>query len=100
MGIDRQQPLQPLQGIEQREAGGVEGQHGERVVPPALLSYIMARKAMQKAFDGREDRCEKCLLPRIETRQKDAGAPCRNRGEAEYEDDLEPTGEGHRILPQ
>ena len=35
--IERQRALETLEGVEENEAGGVEGQHGKRVGEPVLL---------------------------------------------------------------
>ena len=55
--VQRQIALQALQRVKAEEAGGAEGQHGERVAAPALLALrIDAGQGVKAALHGREDR--------------------------------------------
>ena len=76
--IERQVALQPLQRVEAEEAGGAEGQHGERVAAPALFALgIDAGQRVEAALDGREHRRHEGPLAAHDA--GDVGAE-RNRG--------------------
>ena len=84
VGIQRQEMLQPLDGVREEERDGVEHQHGDRVGGPALLLRLVdAAKAIDRALDGVR------LLAGKEARHVDAERLRDGQDEREVDEDLQ-----------
>ena len=62
-GIERQDILQPLQRVDEDEAGRVEEEHGERIGDPVLLAcFLDAGQAIEAGLDRPKERCQERAL--------------------------------------
>ena len=94
--VERQQPLQPQDRVEQQHAGEIEEQHRDRIGRPVLLGLgLDAGEAVEAALDGPKHRREERALAREDARHVAAERPDGRDDENAEEKDLSPADECH-----
>ena len=96
--VQRQQALQPLDGVENEKAGDGKDEHRDRIGKPVLLARrVHPGQAVKAALDRSDDRAEKVSLACVNVGNEFAERYGAAQHQSEHKRDLRPADERHRI---